>query len=130
MIFLSFVYCQKNCFLLASIIRKIIDECKSDYCRSVSQIIGSSVSKSQNAGKTYCNYSQGAFKYYISTFFKILNPPPPPLHQRNQRGSRPPTPLYFADVILEHVVWVSILFRGLFPMLFMIVFGNKDQHQA
>ena len=39
--------------------------------------------------------------------------------------SRPPTPLYFADVILEHVVWVSILVRGLFPMLFMIVLGTK-----
>ena len=65
---------------------------------------------------------QGAFKYYISTFFKFLNPP---LHQRNQRGSRPPTPLYFADVILEQVAWVSILFRGLFSMLFMIISGTK-----
>ena len=57
------------------------------------------------------------FKYYISAFFKILNPSPP-LHQRNQRGSRPPTPLYFADVILEHIVRVLILFRGLFLKVF------------
>ena len=60
---------------------------------------------------------KGAFKYYISTFLRILNPPPP-LHQRNQRGSRPPTPLYFADVILEHIVRVLILFRGLFLKIF------------
>ena len=71
----------------------------------------------------------GAFKYYISEFFKILNPPTLSLHQRNQRGSRPPTTLYFADVILEHEVWVSILFRGLFPLLSRIVSGTK-YHQA
>ena len=59
----------------------------------------------------------GVFKYYISAFLRILNPPPP-LHQRNQRGSRPPTPLYFADVILEHIVRVLILFRRLFLKIF------------
>ena len=34
-------------------------------------------------------------------------------------------PLYIADVILEHEVLVSILVRGLFLMLFMIVLGTK-----
>ena len=51
-------------------------------------------------------------------FSRLWTPHPPPLHQRNQQGSRPPTPLYFADVILEHIARVLILFRGLFLKIF------------
>ena len=70
-------------------------------------------------------YLLGSVQVLHQRIFQDSEPPPPPLHQRNQRGSRPPPPLYFADVILEHEVWVSILFRGLFLMHFMIVLGTK-----
>ena len=34
---------------------------------------------------------KGAFKYYISRFSQILDPPPP-LNKQNKHGLRPPTP--------------------------------------
>ena len=53
------------------------------------------------------------FKYYTSVFFKFL-----------------PPPLYFAQLILEHIVHILILFRGLFLTLFIQItksFGNKKK---
>ena len=35
---------------------------------------------------------KGAFKYYISMFSQILDPPPPALRKRNKHCLRPPTP--------------------------------------
>ena len=48
------------------------------------------------------------------------------MHQRNQQGCTPtsPHPLYFADVILEHIVCVLILFRWLFLKIF---YWNNQQ---
>ena len=96
--------------------------------------VGWSIGRSSNFLKNnkmrFCD--QGVFKYYISAFLRILNPPPP----SSAKSSRiqTPTPLYLADVILEHVVVrVLILFHGLFLTLIIEItnsFWNKIQHEA
>ena len=41
----------------------------------------------------YTDHAKGAFKYYVSMFFIILDPPHPPLGQRYQQRLRYPPPL-------------------------------------
>ena len=46
------------------------------------------------------NCDKGAFKYYVSKFSIILDPPPPPASALSAQ-TKTPHPPKFADVILE-----------------------------
>ena len=81
------------------------------------------------AEKIELKVSKGAFKYYKGAFFKILNPQTP-LHQRNHRGSGPPKPLYFADVILEQKVRVWTLSVNFSDVVYDCFVNKKNHHQA